>query len=410
MMQDIREFLADRIGGKTFRGKSGHKFARVVQLKQEILANNPKQDLIDLGRGEVDEMAHSSLREALKREVDVWENRGYADNGPPEFAEAAARYMRSRFHVDLDPKTQINNCAGTKGALMMIPYSLVNPGDTVIVTMPGYAVFRNHAAFLGANVHTVVLREKDHWLPRLEEIPDEIRQKAKLIVVNYPNNPTGAIAPPSFCEELVSFVKENKMLLINDDAYSDFVYDGEPFSMLATPGAIDVTLETHSMSKLYSMTGWRLGWVAGNATLVSAFRYIKDTIDNGQFAALQKAAITGLDNPGLIATLREKYERRLRGLTEIFRSAGWPITMSAATLYLFCAAPKRIEGGPTFADAESFMEWLLREHQIAMVPFDETGEAYVRISSTFVADTEAKEQALLAELKQRLSAIPFRWD
>ena len=225
------------------------------------------------------------------------ENRGYADNGDAVLKQAAAKYMREVCGVPIDAETQVVHSIGSKAALSILPAALINPGDVVLMTVPGYPVFGTHAKYYGGVVHNLPLREENAFLPDLKSIPADVLAKAKVLVLNYPNNPTGASATQEFFTEVVAFAKKHNIVVIHDFAYAALVFDGMPLSFLATPGAMDVGIELHSTSKNFNMTGWRCGFVAGNELLVKAYGDVKDNTDSGQFLAIQHASAYAFDHP-----------------------------------------------------------------------------------------------------------------
>lgn len=248
----------------------------------------------------------------LAEEAAKPENRGYADNGIAEFKEAAAEYLKNVFGVDgIDPETEVNHSIGSKPGLAMMPSCFINPGDVTIMTVPGYPVMGTHTKYLGGEVYNVPLTKENNFLPDLDSIPEDIRRRAKLFYLNYPNNPTGAGATPEFFRKVVDFAKANNIVIVHDAPYAALTFDGEkPLSFLSVPGAKDVGVEFHSLSKSYNMTGWRIGFVAGNPLVVRAFADVKDNNDSGQFIAIQKAAAYGLRHPEITEKIAEKYSRR----------------------------------------------------------------------------------------------------
>ena len=248
--------------------------------------------------------------------------------------------------------------------------------------------------------------EKNNFLPDLNSIPADILERAKVIVLNYPNNPTGRGATQAFFKEVISFAKENSIVVIHDAAYSALVYNSEPLSFLSIPGAKDIGIEIQSLSKAFNMTGWRIAFVAGNADLVNAFATIKDNYDSGQFKAIQKAACTALENPIITKKTGTKYKRRLESLISILNNLGFDASMPDGTFFLYVKAPKGTKSGLEFKSAEDFSQFLIKEKLISAVPFDDNG-SYIRFSATFVASDEEDEKRVLDEVKQRLSDLEF---
>ncbi len=287
----FQSLFAERIGGASY-GKDTkiYKFEKIKRAKRAALAAHPERLLLDFGIGENDEMADPVVREALKREVERLENRGYADNGIQAFKDAAAAFMKRQFSVTLDPVTQVNHCIGSKPALAMLPACFINPGDVTLMTVPGYPVAGTHTAYYGGEVYKLPLREENGFYPDLKSIPSDIRRRAKLLVLNYPNSPTGATATTEFYKQVIDFALTNQVVVVQDAAHSLLTYDGPPTSFLQVDGAREVGVEVHSLSKGFNMIGWRIGFVAGHPKLVQAFADVKDNCDSGQFMAIQQAA------------------------------------------------------------------------------------------------------------------------
>src|SRR3954470_24808355 len=305
----IQNLFADRIGGKQY-GKSTaiYKFEKIKRAKRAALAANPGAEIIDMGVGEPDEMAFPQVVEKLYEEAKNPANRGYADNGDGQLKEAAAKYMERVCGVrGINPETEVLHSIGSKAALSILPAVLINPGDYVLMTTPGYPVFGTHAKYYGGLVHNIPLTEVNNFLPDLKSIPADVLAKAKVLVINYPNNPTGASATPEFFAEVVAFAKANDLIVIHDAAYAALRFDGHPLSFLASPGAMDVGVELHSMSKGFNMTGWRLGFVVGNPLIVKAYADVKDNTDSGQFLAIQEACAFSLDHPEITQKIAAKY-------------------------------------------------------------------------------------------------------
>src|SRR5271167_5023871 len=311
----FQSLFADRIGGANY-GKSNaiYKFEMIKRAKRAALAAHPERRLLDFGIGENDDMADPRVREVLKREVDKLENRGYADNGIAAFKEAAARFMNQAFGVILDPVTEINHAIGSKPALAMLPAVFINPGDVTLMTVPGYPVAGTHTKYYGGEVHNLPLLEENGFLPDLHGIPADVKKRAKLLVLNYPNSPTGAVATRDFYRQVIAFAQTHKIIVVQDAAHILLTYDGPPLSFLQVEGAREVGVEIHSMSKGFNMIGWRMAFVAGHPRIVRAFADVKDNCDSGQFMAIQWAAKAALNHPALADATREKYRRRLNKL------------------------------------------------------------------------------------------------
>lgn len=404
----IQRLFAERLGGRRFgKDTTIYKFEKIKRAKRAALKKNPRGKIIDMGVGEPDEMAFPQVVSALKKECARPENRMYADNGIPEFKEAAARYMNRVFGVkNIDPATEVNHCIGAKSALAMIPAALINPGDICLMTVPGYPVLGTHSTYYGGEVINLPLLQKRGFLPDLNPLPRQVKSRAKLLYLNYPNNPTGAAATPGFFKKVVRFAKENKVVVIHDAAYSDLTFSGKPLSFLSIPGAKEVGIEIHSLSKSYNMTGWRLGFVTGNPLLVNAFAHVKDNCDSGQFMAIQKAGIAALRNLGITRQIRAKYKRKLKLLVQALQSLGFPVKMPAGGFYLYVRSPRGIRGGASFKSAEAASQYLITEKLISTVPWDDCG-AYLRFSATFEARGAEAEKRVVKEMRSRLSELKF---
>jgi LL-diaminopimelate aminotransferase len=410
----IQNLFAERIGGKKYgKGTEIYKFEKIKRAKRAALAANPGAELIDMGVGEPDEMAFPQSVDALCRAAKRPENRGYADNGGLPYREAAARWMKNVCGVDgIDPVKNLCHSIGSKAALSILPACFINPGDGVLMTTPGYPVFGTHARYYGGAVHNLPLLEKNGFLPDLKSVPADVLKRAKVLVVNYPNNPTGASATPVFFAEVVAFAKRHNLIVIHDAAYAALVFEGKPLSILATPGAVDVAVELHSMSKGFNMTGWRLGFVVGNDLIVRAYADVKDNTDSGQFLAIQEACAYSLDHPEITQQIAAKYSRRMDGLVGVLNRFGFNARKPRGSFFLYVRAPKSAIGKAgqriSFENAEAFSQWMITDKLVSTVPWDDAG-AYVRFSVTFVAKDQADEQRVLSEISRRLETSRFEF-
>jgi LL-diaminopimelate aminotransferase len=421
----FQSLFAERIGGANHgKGTAIYKFEKIKRAKRKALADHPERKLLDFGIGENDAMAPEPVRRRLAEEINKPENRGYADNGPPAFKEAAARFMQREFGVTLDPATEVNHCIGSKTALAMLPACFINPGDITLMTVPGYPVAGTHTAYYGGVVYKLPLTAENDFLPDLDRVPADVARKTKLLVLCYPNSPTGRSAPPEFYERAIAFAKKHGIVIIQDAAHGILSYDRPPNSFLAIPGAKDVGVEVHSMSKAFDMIGWRIGWVCGHERIVRAFADVKDNCDSGQFIAIQKAAVTALDDPEIPQRTRAKYRRRLEKLVATLERCGFQCKMPGGTYFLYapaprgfangdereatnvrCGAPGPVRGGPvSFENAEAASQYLITEQSICTVPWDDAG-AFLRFSATYEAADEQAEDALMAEAEARLKSL-----
>lgn len=400
----FQQLFAERIGGAGYgKGTEIYKFEKIKRAKRKALADHPDRQLLDFGIGENDAMADESVRRVMAEEIGRPENRGYADNGVAEYKQAAARFMQRRFGVRLDPETQINHCIGSKPAYAMLPACFIDPGDVTLMTVPGYPVAGTHTRYYGGEVFKLPLLPENGFLPDLDAVPDDIYRRAKLLVLNYPNSPTGRTAPESFFEKVVDLAKRREFVVVHDAAHALLTFDGPPRSFLQTPGAVDVGVEVHSMSKGYDMIGWRMGFVCGHPRIVSAFADVKDNSDSGQFIATQKAAAAALDDDSIPDRINAKYRRRMEKLVKTLQGCGFRCEMPGGTYFLYTPAPTGTVAGERFASAEEATRFLIEGHGIVTVPWDDAG-AFLRFSVTYVADGEAEEDALMAETRNRLGS------
>jgi LL-diaminopimelate aminotransferase len=402
----FQQLFADRIGGAQY-GKSTaiYKFEKIKRAKRAALAEHPERKLLDFGIGENDGVADEVIRRRMCEEIGKPENRGYSDNGGPTFKEAVARFMQREYGVSLDPTTEVNHCIGSKPCLAVLPAVFINPGDVTIMTVPGYPVAGTHTSYYGGVVYKLPLLAENDFLPDLESIPVDARAKAKLLVLCFPNSPTGKTASPEFYERAIAFAKKHEIVIVQDAAHAQLSFDRAPNSFLSIPGAKDVGVEVHSMSKGFDMIGWRLGWLCGNATIVRAYADVKDNSDSGQFLAIQKAGAAGLDDPEIPRRIRAKYKRRMEKLVATLKRCGFQCEMPGGTYFLYTPAPKGLtNGGVQFANAEECSQYLITQQSICTVPWDDAG-AFLRFSVTYEAADEAAEDALMAETETRLKNL-----
>lgn len=407
----IQAAFAERIGGQGFGlGSRMYKFEMIKQAKRQALLAHPDIELIDLGVGEPDAMADPAVVRIMQEETAKPENRFYADNGILTLKHAAADYMRKEFGVaDLDPETEIIPVVGSKSALAMLPASFINPGDVVLMPSPGYPVLATSGAYYGGRVVSLPLHEEQGFLPDLNSLKPEDIQRAKLLYLNYPNNPTGALASSAFFAQVVDFARRHGILVVHDAAYAALVFEGvKPLSFLATPGAREVGVELHSLSKSFNMTGWRIGFMAGNAQIINAFAAVKDNTDSGQFIPIQKAAAYALAHPEITRQTAQKYARRHDLLCEVLQSSGFQIQPPGASFFLYTRIPRAVRGGVTFDSAAQFSDYLIREHLISSVPWDEVGP-YARFSVTYEASTLQEELRVMQAIRERLERVTFEF-
>ena len=348
-------------------------------------------DVISLGIGDPDLPTPPAVIEALQRAVERPETHRYPSNsGLVAFREAVSSFYAHRFDVAIDPSTEVIPVLGGKEAVAHVALACLDPGDVALAPDPGYPPYTSGPVFAGAKVHYLPLREDDAFMPDLDAIPAETAARANLLYFNYPNNPTGAVVADGFFDRAVAFAREHDLIAIHDSAYTEIAFDGyRPPSFLATPGAKDVGAEIFSLSKGWNMTGWRVGWIAGNAEVVERYRQLKTNLDSGMFDALQLAGVAALnDVPTFPQEMSEIYHRRRDLMLDALRAIGIDVEAPRATPYLWIRVP---EGH----DSSSFTELVLEQAAVIVSPgpsFGPSGEGYVRISLT-VADARLEEAA-----------------
>jgi len=411
MVNFFDDKISERLGGVNF-GKSAaiYKFELIKRAKAAARKAHPEIELIDMGVGEPDWPADEIVVRTLAEEAGKPENRWYADNGIPEFQEAAASYLEKVYGVKgLTPSENIVHGIGSKPALAMLPVCFINPGDVLLTTVPGYPVTATYTKYLGGGVYDMPLLESNSFLPDLDSIPEEVRKKAKLMYINYPNNPTGAVAGSEFFRKVVDFAMKNGVVVVHDAAYGALTYDGcKPLSFLSTDGAMEVGIEVHSLSKAFNMTGWRIGFVCGNSKAVRAYATVKDNTDSGQFRAIQKAGIQAFNNTGITEKTIEKYSRRFDLLVAALNEAGFQARKPKGSFYCYVKVPEGTADGKRFTTAADFSEFLIRESLISTVPWDDAGK-YVRFSVTFEAGSVQKEREVINEMKERLKILNLKF-
>lgn len=399
----FQKLFAERIGGADYgKGTEIYKFEKIKRAKRKALADFPQRPLIDFGIGENDAVAPETVRRAMADQINRPENRGYMDNGNSRFKEAVARFMQRTFGVPLDPATQVNHAIGSKPALAMLPACFINPNDFLLLTVPGYPVAGTHARYYGGSVFRLPLRPENDFYPDFSAVTPDVWSHTKLLVLNYPNSPTGKTATREFYEQVVALAKQHEFVVVQDAAHSLLSYDQPPSSFLAVPGAMDVGVEVHSLSKGFDMIGWRIGWVCGHERIVRAFADVKDNSDSGQFGAIQNAAAAALDDESIPPRTRAKYQRRLKKLVAMLGACGFSCHMPGGTYFLYVPAPRGLADGTKFDNAESASQYFITQHSIVTVPWDEAGP-FLRFSVTYEAADEAAEDALMSAAADRLA-------
>ncbi|OGW87040.1 MAG: LL-diaminopimelate aminotransferase [Omnitrophica bacterium RIFCSPHIGHO2_02_FULL_46_11] len=366
-------------------------FAEIDRIKRELIAQG--KDVIDLGVGDPDLPTPSFIIEALSEAAKNPANHRYAlDQGMPELRRAIAAWYEKRFHVRLDPDKEILPLIGSKEGIGHVPLALVNPGDVVLVPDPGYPVYKSAAWFAGGEPYLLPLLEENNYLVDFDSIDKEILARAKMMFLNYPNNPTSACASKEFFAKAIKMANEHGFFICHDAAYTEIAFDNfEPLSFLQVDGAKEIGIEFHSLSKTFNMTGWRIGFACGNAQILQLLAKVKSNLDSGIFQAIQWAGIKALSQGIEEAKKNSKiYERRRDLLVNGLNSMGWKIPKPKATFYVWAPVPS----GST---SQEFASRLLKEANLVVTPgngFGPNGEGYFRLSLTI------KEERITEALKR----------
>ncbi len=354
-------------------------FLEIDKAKRQARAEG--RDVIDFGVGDPDQPTPIYIIEALhKASLDPVNHRYALDQGMPALRLAIANWYKRRFAVGLNPDEEILPLIGSKEGIAHLPLAFINKGDYSLVPDPCYPPYQGGTILAGGRPYLVPLLESNGFLPDFKKIPPSVRKKAKILYLNYPNNPTSATAEKTFYRKAVDFADKNKIIIVSDLAYSEICYDGyRPQSLLEVDGAREVAIEFHSLSKTYNMTGWRIGWACGNKDLIAGLAKVKSNIDSGIFSAIQIAGITALDSDDkYVQNMREFYQMRRDILVEGLDSLGWKVKKPKATFYIWTKIPGKI-------DSITFSRRLLEKADIIATPgvgFGGQGEGYIRFALT----------------------------
>jgi len=359
-------------------------FARISAVIAEKRAQGV--DVISLGIGDPDLPTPPHILEALKRAADDPANHRYPESdGLPEFRRSIAGWYERRHGVSLDPDKEVVPLIGSKEGIGHLPLCLIDAGDVSLITDPGYPVYEVATMFAGGETVKLPLREEDGWLPRLDEVPADAARRARILWLNYPNNPTGAVANLEFFERAVAWAREHDVVIAHDLAYADVAYDGyRPPSILEVDGAKDVAIEFNSLSKAFNMTGWRVGMAVGNATVIDALTRVKSNLDSGIPQAIQQMAMTALEGPlDAVEEHNAIYQRRRDRAVEALRALGLRLDPPKASLYVWARLPAGEHNSGDYAQR------LIEATGVVVTPgrgYGEAGEGYIRISLTIADD------------------------
>ncbi|MDR1487067.1 MAG: LL-diaminopimelate aminotransferase [Deltaproteobacteria bacterium] len=372
-------------------------FKELDRIRDEVRSRGV--DVIDLGVGDPDRPTPSHIIEALNKAALDPKNHQYpVYSGMTAFRDVVADWYKRRYDVELTAQTHICSLIGSKEGLAQFPLAFINPGDLVLVPEPSYPVYRSGTLFAGGQSHYMPLLEKNGFLPDYQSISPEILKKAKILWINYPNNPTGAATSLDWYKDLVEFARKWNIIIASDAAYSEVTWLDKPHaSILQVPGALDVAIEFHSLSKTYNMTGWRIGWAAGNATLIKGLGLVKSNVDSGVFQAVQFAGMAALEGPqDCVKAMGQLYKKRREVLVAGLAAASLSVLDTAYTFYVWV----RVPAGLKSAD---FASKLLNEVGIVATPgngFGPSGEGYVRFALV-------QQEARLKEAADRLATLKF---
>ena len=372
-------------------------FQEIDRLKADLLAKGV--DVINLGVGDPDLPTPDHIIERLQEAAEDPSTHQYPSySGMNNFRISVAGWYQRRFGVELDPLREVLTLIGSKEGIAHFPLAFINPGDLALVPTPAYPVYQAAMLFAGGESYFMPLVRENNFLPDLSAIPPDTARRAKLMFLNYPNNPTSATAERDFYERVVAFAREYDVVVCHDAAYSEMAFDGyRPMSFLEIPGAKEVAIEFHSLSKTYNMTGWRLGFAVGNARLIEGLGQVKSNIDSGAFNAVQWAGIAALEGDQQCVTeMQQTYQERRDVLIAGLRRVGIEPVIPKATFYVWCPTPP----GYTSAD---FTSLLLKECGIVTTPgsgFGAPGEGYVRLALTV-------NKARIAEAVARIEKLSF---
>jgi LL-diaminopimelate aminotransferase len=369
-------------------------FAEIDRMKKEVAARGV--DIISLGIGDPDSPTFAHIVRALADAAAKPANHRYPDyEGLPTYRAAAAAFVRKRFGVTVDPGTEVVSLIGSKEGIANMAVAFVDPGDVVLVPDPGYPVYGIGTLFNGGTPYLMPLKQENAFLPDLQAIPADVARRAKLMWLGYPNNPTAALASPGFFADVVEFARKHEIIVAHDNAYSEIYYDEPPPSFLATPGAEEIGIEFHSLSKTYNMTGWRVGFAIGNKALIGGLGKVKTNVDSGIFQAVQEAGIAALSgDQSPVAGMRALYRERRDLLLAALARLGLEAQPVRGTFYVWVRVPK----GFTSA---SLTAKLLQEIGVVVTPgsgFGAAGEGYIRFSLTVAT-------ARLQEAVERLGTL-----
>ncbi len=354
-----------------------NRFQDILKIKRNYQGPYP---LMDFGIGEEKDMPDPRIISALELSLIHARNHKYTDRGILELKKGIKDYLKSEFRLDV-VENEIAITMGTKEGLAILPSFLIKPGDIVISTTPGYVVLEQSARLYNAEIIHLPLKAENNFLPDLSSVDEKTWQKVKIFSVNYPNNPTGAVASVDFYRQVIKKAQQYHFLIVNDAAYLSYTYEEEPLSILSVEGAKEVAIELYTLSKSHNMTGYRIGFMVGNPEVISKYTLICDIFDSGQYAPIEYAACYALKHHDITWRLKNKYRVRMENIVDILNDNGFEAHMSPGTYYLYVKVPRR------FKNAHECANYLLTNLGIMTIPYDECG-SFIRLSMTYVCERE----------------------
>ena len=385
------EMYADRINSLP-----PYLFAAIDEAKAEVM--NKGVDVIDLGVGDPDQPTPQHIIDSMSEAIYNSNYHRYPSyNGMYDFRKAAADWCKKNRGFEVEPDSQTLTMIGLKEGIAHSPLAFINPGDTALVPNPAYPVYKIGTLFAGGEPYTMPLLKENGFLPDLDAIPKDVRDRTKMMFLNYPNNPTGAVADYKFFEEVVDFARDNDIVVVHDNAYSDIVFDGyESPSFMNVDGAMDVGVELYSLSKTYNMTGWRIAFAVGNSDIIKGIGKVKSNVDSGAFEAVQKAGVTALkSSQQCVSDMNKIYKDRRDALLKGLNELGLDVKPQKATFYTWAPVPDGY-------DSIEFSKLLLEEGGIVATPgvgFGDYGDGYIRFALTQTVERINQAVARMEELE-----------
>lgn len=399
-MLDINELYSNRIGGKNFSNNN----CGVFKSKNNFL--KLEEDVLDFSSSESYKAINDLVIKYLCEEV---KNNNFANDTELEFNKACSAYLRIEQSVDVDHNKEITECIGIKEALNILPLAFINSDDYIITTSPGCNILANMGKWLNCNVYKYKLNKFNNYLIDFESIDENILKKCKMLYINYPNDPTGAVANKEFFKEVIKYAKKYNFIVIHDASYIDLCFDKlDKISFLSIEGAKDVGIELYGFSKNFNMKGFKIGFIAGNKDIIKAYKFIVKDVYLEQFSPIKKACIKALNNyDEILIDNKNMYLRRHKLVKEVLENNGFKTSIPKAGFYQYVEIPKSCNG-VSFESASEFALWLMENVCINVIPYDDEGK-YIRFSMAFQAVDEEEEKMVISKLDERLKKYKFEY-